>query len=144
MKMTALILVSALTAAASTQDKPSNQIEESAKKIKDLRKERIAVLKELVDHLSTRYKAGQASPEELLDASILLFKAELETAEKGADRISLYTKMIDTLKQYEQLVKAQFGVGKATSGDVLNIKAKRLEVEILLEQEKMKEAKEKK
>jgi outer membrane protein TolC len=137
MKMIALILVTALTA----HDKPS--IEESAKKIKNLQKERITVLKELVDHLSTRYKAGQASSEELLDASILLFKAELETAEKGSDRISLYTKMVDTLNQFEQFAKVQFGVGKVTTGDVLKIKARRLEVEILLEQEKMKEAKEK-
>jgi outer membrane protein TolC len=144
MKMIALILVAALTAASSTQDKPSNQIEESAKKIKDLQKERIAVLKELVDHLDTRYKSGTASFEEVLEARILLFKAELETAEKGSDRISLYTKMIDTLNQAEQVAKAQFGVGKVTTGDVLKIKARRLEVEILLEQEKMKEAKEKK
>jgi outer membrane protein TolC len=140
MKMIALILVIGLTTSA--QEKPS--IEELAKKIKDLQKERITVLKELVDHLSTRYQAGTASSEELLDASILLFKAKLETAEKGSDRISLYTKMVDTLNQYEQFAKAQFGVGKVTSGDVLKIKAKRLEVEILLEQEKMKEAKEKK
>jgi outer membrane protein TolC len=142
MKMIALVLVAALTVAATAQDKPS--IEESAKKIKDLQKERITVLKELVDHFSTRYKAGQASSEELLDASILLFKAELETAEKGSNRISLYTKMVDTLNQFEQFAKAQFGVGKVTTGDVLKIKARRLEFEILLEQEKMKEAKEKK
>ncbi len=139
MKMTALILAAALTGA---QDKPSNPIEESAKKIKDLRKERIAVLKELVDQFGARYKAGQCSPEELVDAKVLLLKAELETAEKGSDRVSLYTKMMETLNQLEQVAKAQLEAGKGTTGDVLKIKARRLEIEILLEQEKMKEAKE--
>jgi outer membrane protein TolC len=79
-----------------------------------------------------------------LEASILLFKAELETAEKGSDRISLYKKIVDSLNQYEELAKVQLGVGKVTTGDVLKIKARRLEFEIQLEQEKMKEAKDKK
>jgi outer membrane protein TolC len=142
MTMIALVLVAALAPTAIAEDKPS--IEESAKKIKDLRKERIAVLKELVDHCEDRYKSGMASSEELLEATVLLFRAELETAEKGADRVSLFRKMIDTMNQFEQVAKAQQAAGKVTAGDVLKIKARRLELEILLEQEKMKEIKEKK
>jgi hypothetical protein len=79
-----------------------------------------------------------------LDARILLLKAELEAAEKGSDRILLHTKIIETLKRYEEVAKARREAGRGTAADVLKIKERRLVVEILLEQEKMKEAKEKK
>lgn len=144
MRMLALILATAMTTVAIAQEKKSSQSEESVKKIKDLQKERIAVLKDLVEQTTIQYKSALSSFEEVWDAKILLLKAELEGAEKESERIAIYKETIDTLKQYEERARAQVESGRGTNAVVLKIKAKRLEIEILLEQAKMKEAKEKK
>lgn len=147
MRMPALILtvlaVTLLMSSASSQEKPKEKREESAKKVRELQKERIETLKELVDHAATSYKGGVASYEEVLEASMLLLKAELDAAEKDSDRITLYKKGVDALKEYEEVANANRQVGKGTVAAVLKIKAMRLEVEIALEQAKAKEAKEK-
>jgi outer membrane protein TolC len=147
MRMPAPILtvlaVTLLMSSASSQEKPKERREESAKKVRELQKERIETLKELVDHAATSYKSGVASYEELLEASMMLLKAELDVAEKDSDRITLYKKGVDALKEYEDFAKMMKSVGKGTGAAVLKIKAMRLEVEIALEQAKAKEAKEK-
>ena len=79
--------------------------------------------------------------EELIEVRLLLLQAELNHAEKGADRISLYKKAIDSMKQYEKLGDTKVQGGRMTPATALKIKAKRLEVEIQLEQAKEKEAK---
>jgi hypothetical protein len=45
---------------------PKERIEESAKKIKELQKERIAALKEMAEIIATMYQRGQGSFEEVL------------------------------------------------------------------------------
>jgi len=147
MRMPALIVLAAtlLVAPAIPQDKanlPKGQAEESAKKIKELQKERIATLKEVVDHSFTMFKNAQVSYEEVLEAQILLLNAELDATEKESDRIALYKKSLEALKSYEDVAKARAEAARGTATAVLKIKARRLEVEIHLEQAKMKEAKE--
>jgi RNA polymerase sigma-70 factor (ECF subfamily) len=132
---------------ATAEDKgipSSKEIDESAKKVKELRKERITTLKDLVEGLTVLYRNARIEYGELLDARMLLLQAELDAAEKGADRIALYEKAVDSLKQYEELANAKVRAGRAPGTTVLGIKARRLEVEIQLEQAKAKEAKERK
>lgn len=134
--------------AAGPQDEgnpsPRDQIDESAKKVKELRKERIAILKELVDQATRAFQSARASYEEVLEAQMLLLQAELDAAEKESERIAIYQMAIDALKQSEKLAAARVQAGRGTQAAVLRIKARRLEVEIQLEQAKIKEAKEKK
>jgi septum formation topological specificity factor MinE len=130
----------------SPQDKKNPPVKEqgdaSAQKIKELRKERIATLKKLVDQVASDFKSTKGSYEKVLDAQLLLLQAELDAAEKEAERIALYGKVIDVLKKHEELAKAYLAQGRAPNSDVLRAKARRLEFEILLEQAKAKEAKE--
>jgi hypothetical protein len=143
MRMFALIVAASLTTAASAQEKPvKEQIEASAKKVKELQKERIATLMELVDQTAALFRIAKASYPEVLEAQMLLLKAELETAEKESERIALYQKTVDALKVSEAVAIAQVEAGRGNHAAVLRIKARRLEVEILLEQAKMKLAKE--
>jgi outer membrane protein TolC len=145
MRTPALLLAVMLATLAPAQDKvipPKEQIEQSAKKVKQLQKERIATLKDLVDHAVAGYQNARASYEEVFEAQILLLNAELEAAEKESERITLYKKLVDALKAYEELANAQKESGKGTATGVLKIKARRLEAEIHLEQAKVKEAKE--
>ncbi len=155
MRMPALILTvltaTLLIAPASPQDgaNPSRkeQKEESAKKIKELQKERLATLEALVDATSTLFRRKLVDYPEVLEASLLLLKAELDAAEKESDRITIYQKMVEVLKQYEKIAE----LGKQfprrpgdTEAAVLKIKARRLEAEINLERAKAKAAKESK
>jgi hypothetical protein len=149
MKMRTLILVAATVivpvASVRSQDGvvPAREpAETSAQKIKNLQKERIATLKELVDGLDVLVKAARADFGELLEARLLLLQAELNAAEKGEERIALYKKTIDSFNQYEEWAKERVRAARANQTIVLRIKARRLEVEIQLEQAKAKAAKE--
>jgi hypothetical protein len=155
MRMLALILTvlaaTMLIAPASPQDeaKPSRkeQKEASAKKVKELQKERIATLKEMADAAAELYRSGHVGTSygEVLEARLLVFKAELDAAEKQSDRITLYKNIVDLLKKYEDFAKTRVRSPRSvqdTMSSFLKVKAMRLEAEINLEREKAKEAKE--
>lgn len=153
MKLPALILVAVsailAVAPASAQERVNppakEQPEASAQKIKELQKERIATLKEQLDLLNELARSPRAQREsngEALETTLLLLQAELEITEKGADRIALYQKAIDRLKQFEKMAKADVAAGRNSELPLLRIKARRLDVEIQLEKAKVKEAKE--
>lgn len=133
--MSALILAAMICSQA-------NPATEGPAKIKELQKERIDTLKDLVDQLGKLYGSGLVESGEVLEARMLLFKAELDAAE--TDRVGIFQKTVEALKAQEELARSKVRVGRGTNAAVLKIKARRLEVEIQLEQEKIKEAKEKK
>jgi hypothetical protein len=153
MKLPTLILIVAaatlLLGQATPQHKatpaPKERIEESAKKIKELQKERIETLKKLVEQTAALFIKGIArSYEEALEAQMMLLQAELDAAEKESDRITACKNTINRLKQYEEVAAANVAAGRATTAAGLRIKARRLEAEIQLEQAEIKEAKESK
>jgi outer membrane protein TolC len=141
------VVVTPLMAPAGPQEKadppPKKKAEDPAKKIKELQKERIDTLKELVDSTTELFKTarGAVKYEDVLEAHLLLLKAQLEAEEKESDRIALYRKTVDVLKNYEKFAQRQVAAGRTTQPAVLKIKARRLEVEIQLEKEKAKERK---
>jgi uncharacterized protein YlaN (UPF0358 family) len=116
------------------------QIDESAKKVKELQKERIAALEEMAVQLTNLFQNGRVEFDEVIDAQLLLLEAKLEVAEKESDRITLYKNMVDVLKQYEALAGGRAKNAQGTHAAALKIKARRLEAEIRLEQAKAKEA----
>src|SRR5262249_43027192 len=91
-----------------------DQAEESAKKVKELQKERIATLKEMRDAISKLFQSGHASFDAVLEARQLLLKAELDGAEKESDRITLYKNFVDESKKIENLAEARVKAGQAT------------------------------
>jgi hypothetical protein len=137
-----------LTATAHSQEEaapaaPSgkDQAEESAKKIKDLRKERIAILREMTDVCAKLVKAARVPFEELLETRLQLCQEEVEAAETEAQRVVLYQNFVDALKEYEAWADDQQRAGRASVLPVLKIRAKIKHAEILLEQAKIKQAK---
>jgi hypothetical protein len=149
MRKPALILAvtaaTLLMAPASAQDKvnpPSkDKTEESAKKIKELQKERIATLKEMVDAISRMREQQLASYQDVAETKLLLLNAELEVAEKGSSRIALYESIVDVLKEGEKFAYDARNTGSNTAR-YLKVKARRLEAEINLERAKAMEAQE--
>ena len=142
----AVMAATLLTAPASPQDKVNpprkDKTEESAKKIKEIQRERIATLKQLVDVYSRRRERRQASFEEVAEARLLLLNAELDAAEKGSSRITLYKSIVDVLKEGEKFAEEAARIGGGTEARMLKVKARRLEAEINLERAKAKEAQE--
>jgi hypothetical protein len=120
------------------------QIDESAKKIKELQQERIVTLEEAVAQITVLFQNGRVEFDEAIDAQLLLLDAKLEFAEKDSDRIAIYEKMLAVLKGYEQWAGARVQSAHGTGAAALKIKARRLEAEIRLEQAKAKQAQESK
>jgi hypothetical protein len=142
MQMSALIVFVTLLTVAGAQEKLSSaEVEASAKKVSELRRERIATLKDVVESGFTLAREGRFEIREVSEARMTLLKAELDVAEKESDRIALYKQALDSLKQYEAIAKAAVEAASATNLDRLAIKARRLELEIWLEQTKIKSTK---
>lgn len=72
--------------ATTARNRPTD---ESAKKVKDLQKERILVLKELTEQLTGLYKNACVPFEEVLEARQRLCEAELDAAATEEKRIEL-------------------------------------------------------
>jgi hypothetical protein len=150
MRMPALILTvlaaTLLMAPAIPQDRvkpsPKERIEESAKKVKELQKERIATLKQMVDVDSKLERDRVVSFDEVIEARLLVLNAELDAAERESDRVTLYKNIVDVLKEYETFAERTAKIAKVTTASVLKVKARRLEAEIHLERAKAKEAQE--
>lgn len=115
------------TGPAATPERAS----ESAR-VLELRKERITTLNEVFAASLTLAKKGRGEFGDALDARATLFRAELEIAEKEADRVALYKTALESLKELEQLAAARTAAAQGTELDVLKAKAKRLEIEIAL------------
>jgi hypothetical protein len=139
MKMLSLIAavlgIALLSAAASSQ---VGRQDDSAQRIKELQKERLATLKEMVDTIKTMRRGGVISVDEVYDATQLLLNAELDAAEGDADRIKLLEEYVGTAKGLEAMVDAQRQAAVVNYASVLKTKSRRLEAEIALEQAKAK------
>jgi hypothetical protein len=139
--ITAAVLLTALSRSADPANPPSTDTAGGAAKIKALQKERIAVLKETADLSLKLAQGSRLEVEVALEDRMALLKAESEAAESEPDRIALYKQTLDALTAYEKLAQARKAAALGTEVTVLRVKARRLEVEIRLEQAKAKETK---
>jgi septal ring factor EnvC (AmiA/AmiB activator) len=147
MKLPALFLIvvaaTLCLSSASPQEQASQtkkEIEASTKKIAEIRAERIAVLKQVVDASFRLAKSSRVEISDTLEARTNLLQAELDVAEKPSDRVALYKQAWESLKEYEELAIVIKANARGTELSVLKIKARRLEIEMFLEQAKIVEA----
>ncbi len=142
----AVLAATLLMAPASPQDRvkpsPKERIEESVRKVKELQKDRIATLKQMVDLDSQLQGRGVVPFDEVVEARLLLLNAELDAAEKESDRVALYKNIVDELKKYETFAERRVKLAQVATVSVLKVKARRLEAEINWERSKSKEAQE--
>jgi hypothetical protein len=145
MKMTALIAMVMATALMVSTASPQeagvaggNKQEASAKRIKELQKERIATLEGMMDGATRLAKRGSHSIEEACDAWLLLVRAQVDAAEADSDRIKFYETYVAAMQQFEEMARAQLEAARGTKVTVLRAKANRLEAEIAIERLKAK------
>lgn len=105
-------------------------------KVRELQKERLAVLRQIADQTNTAYKGGQVPLTTVLEAQREVNAAELELCETHKERLIFLEKKVelanDTEKNTEKLVQAH----TAPRAHLLRARANRLHAEIELEKEK--------
>jgi hypothetical protein len=114
--------------------------EVKADTLKQLRAERLAVLRELVKHTTEVYKAAAADYQEVNAATQALHQAELEQCESDKDRLTVLEKIVAQAKEAEQIADQRSKTGTSQPWGALKARADRLQAEIELEQAKTKVA----
>ena len=148
MRMLAMMLtVMAATlriAVAGAQDEVNlprkEQVQEPGKKVKELQRERLAALEALTVLLTRQYQNARVEIDELIEARVQLMQAQLDSAEKPSDRLTLYKNLVEELKQLEEIAQSRVEAARGSMASVLKIKARRLEAELHLEEAKPEES----
>jgi multidrug resistance efflux pump len=108
-------------------------------KVKELLKERLATLRELVKlETLVYYKAGAGSYDQVHEAARMLLQAELEQCDSDKERVALLEKFVAEVKKQEQLAVQLNKAGRGPTGTALKAKADRLQAEIALERARAK------
>jgi hypothetical protein len=115
---------------------PGVSSDKEADKLKQLRQERLATLRELVEQTQREYQAGKASFDQLHQATQALLHAELELCSSDKERIVVLEKILAQAKQHEETAVQRYKSGNVTASDALRAKAARLEAEVALERTK--------
>src|SRR5205823_8341123 len=92
-------------------------------KIKELRKEYLATVTRVYELTLQRFKSGQASPDQLLQAQTAILSAKLELAETKPERIKAHEEMVALAEQAREYTQKMVDVGQGTTVDALKAKA---------------------
>jgi hypothetical protein len=115
------------------EEKPSN-----SPKLQALLKERLEAVRKIADRVQLLNKANSVSQEEVRQANLRVYRAELDLCETVKERVAVLEK-IATVYREEEERRSQLGKqGAAAQGAVLEATISRLEAEIALEREKAK------
>ena len=128
------LLISAANSQDAGADSRKGKQEESARRVKELQNERLTTLRSLAVDTQALYRSGRAEADRAHDAQRQLVRAEVELAASDADRIKLYEKFVNVMKEYEELATVKLEGARGTRIAILEATAMRLEAEITLEQ----------
>jgi outer membrane protein TolC len=117
---------------------PGRQPATKDAKVKELLKERLATLHELVKAATADYHAGRIGFDRVHQATRALLDAELEQCESDKERIKVLEEIVALSKESERNAVQRYKTGAATQSDALMATAGRLDAEIALERAKSK------
>lgn len=137
--VTTLMLIWTSTNAEDNVPQPPKGVDASGTAMTELQKNRIDILKEVADMSLKLSQAARLELEVALEDRITLLKAESQAADSEPERIVIYNRTLEALTEYEQLARSQKEAARGSELAVLRIKARRLEVEILLAEAKEKQ-----
>ncbi len=109
-------------------------------KLEDLLKERLATVREISRLVKARFKSGEATVDQLREASRMLLEAELELCGSDKDRIKVWEMAVVEAKELERIADNFAKTGQGHVSAALAAKADRLQAEIALERAKAKAA----
>ena len=102
-------------------------------RVKELQKERLDVLKKIVELKDQAFRHGEVPFLDRSHAYQQMFEAELALCDNDADRIKVREKMLEQAKEDEELVSRLARAGEVGPFDFPTVVAKRLAIEIELE-----------
>jgi RNA polymerase sigma factor (sigma-70 family) len=108
------------------------------KRLSELRTARVEALKNQITGLEARLQAGKDPLSTLLDAYKKLLDAELSLCKTNEQCMKAYEAAVKRFKAIEELTLSELEAGKKTRHEVEQVKAARLEIEILWELAKSK------
>jgi hypothetical protein len=115
------------------EDKEVDEMLGEPRQIRSLVDQRCELARKVMEIHAMRYRVGAEQFEDRWADARLLLDAELEAAGKPDDRSKAYQRYADYMKEYEQIVRARVGVGRADEFNFLEVRAKRLEAQIWLQ-----------
>jgi RNA polymerase sigma factor (sigma-70 family) len=107
-------------------------------KLRALLKERLAAVQTHAERVRLLNKQGAASQEEVKQADLRVYKAELDLCDTPQQRIAVLEKSAKVYEEVEDHTTALARQGAASSGAVIEAKLSRLEAQIAVEREKAK------
>jgi outer membrane protein TolC len=107
-------------------------------RVKELLKERLAVLQEVAKLVAREYQAGKGSIDRLRRAQMAVIAARVELCDTDKERIAVLEEAVALARNNERLAAALDQTGNVPASDPLLAKADRLEAEIALERAKAK------
>ncbi|HEY2414616.1 MAG TPA: hypothetical protein VGI40_20380 [Pirellulaceae bacterium] len=117
-------IISAILPTASSADEA---------KVKQLQKDRLDVLKQIVEDKERAFRNGGIPLSDCASAYQQMFEAELAICADDAERIKVREKMLERAKADEEIVSRLFRAGEARTWDHQAAIARRLAIEIELE-----------
>jgi hypothetical protein len=108
--------------------------------VRALQEERLATLKEIADEKEKVFRAGRGLPEDVLQARLLVLRAELELCDSDRERVAVHEKIVAMAKEIEETLAGYYKAQRLLHSDLLTAKANRLEAEVALERAKAKAA----
>lgn len=90
------------------------------------------MLKQRVELVKERYEQGTALEDDYVKALNEYLNARIEMAYGKGERVVLYERLVDNLRQLEDLAATKHEVGRSTIDDVLAARDARIRAEIVL------------
>jgi RNA polymerase sigma factor (sigma-70 family) len=107
-------------------------------KVRELLKERLATLKELVIFAEKAFQSGRGSPDDVAQARIQVARTELELCDTNKERVAVHERIVAFAKEWETAVKVRYDAGQTPVNEVLKARVFRLDAEIDLERARAK------
>jgi hypothetical protein len=120
-------------------DEPAQAKPKDAK-LKELLEERLLTAREFARLVTQRVKNNEGVPEELMEATRMVFEAELQLSKSDKERVAVLERFLVEAKKNERMAVNLSNNGQGRQSTALKAKAERLRVEIDLERAKTKTA----
>lgn len=104
----------------------------SEEKLRALLLERYDILKDIVESDKKLLELGRGDIKALKNATIAMFHSEADLCSTNSERIKVYEKLVDALREYEAWTEKRAAAGR-DEVDVLQTKVSRLDAQIKLE-----------
>lgn len=111
--------------------------EDSARKLRELHRERVETLQQLIQDLESQKSNRQVSRDEIMQTNLQLLRAQLDAAQSNNERMTLHQNIVDLMSEWEDMAEQVVKKAHVERSLYLKAKADRLKAEIDMEQERL-------